>query len=115
MYANRARCREFDSRSGEFRWDGRIELAQAIRELAQELEFHEAGNTAREQVEAATLSAKIDLVYMRWGVLSIGGLLIDGQEVTPELLYQSGPEELLREIVDRIKSECGLSDDDRKN
>lgn len=93
----------------------RIELAQAIRDLAQQLEFHEAGNTAREQVEAASLSAQIDLVYLRWGVLSIAGVSIDGEEATPERLYQSGPEALLREIVDRIKNECGLSDDDRKN
>ncbi len=93
----------------------RIELAEAIRDLAQELECREAGSTAREQVEAAVLSAKIDQVYLRWGTLAITGLLIDGARATAESLYESGPEELRREIVERIKRECGLSDNDRKN
>lgn len=93
----------------------RIELAQAIRELAQELEFRQAGNTAKEQVEAAALSARIDLVYLEWGLAEVAGMSIDGEPATPQRLYADGPEDLTREIVNRIKSECGLTDEDRKN
>ncbi len=93
----------------------RIELAEAIREFGRELEFHQAGDSATDQVEAATLSANIDNVYLRWGLVSISGLQIDGASPTAELLFANGPEKLLREIVDRVKSECGLTDDERKN
>lgn len=93
----------------------RIELAQALRDLAQELEFQQAGESAREQVEAAVLSARIDRVYLRWALGGVSGLLIDGEPATADALFQSGPEGLLREIVDRIKRECGLTDDERKN
>jgi hypothetical protein len=94
---------------------GRIELAKDIRELSTELEFHQAGESAKDQVEAAILSARIDLVYLRWGLLAISGIEIDGELPAVDALYSRGPERLLREIVDRIKGECGLTDDERKN
>ncbi|MBS1873034.1 MAG: hypothetical protein JSU00_07455 [Acidobacteria bacterium] len=93
----------------------RIELAESIRDLAVALEYSRAGETAREQVEAAVLSAKIDQAYLRWGLAGVSGLLIDGQPPTADTLFERGPEDLLREIVDRIKCECGLTDDERKN
>lgn len=93
----------------------RIELAESIRDLATALDFHKAGESPRDQVEAASLSAQIDRVYLNWGLAGISGLLIDGELPTVEALYSRGPEDLLREIVDRIKLECGLSDDERKN
>ena len=93
----------------------RIELAQAIRDLAQELEFQQAGDSPKEQVQAAVLSARIDQVYLGWGLAGISGLLIDNHAATADALFASGPEELLREVVDRIKRECGLTDDERKN
>jgi hypothetical protein len=93
----------------------RIELAHAIRDLAQELEFHQAGESVPDQVEAASLSARIDQIYLCWGLVTVSGLRIDGNSTTANTLYAVGPEMLLREIVDRIKSECGLSDDERKN
>ncbi len=93
----------------------RIELAEAIRDLAVEREFHQAGESPKERVEAAALSAKIDRVYLSWGLVELEGLVIDGQPPSAEVLYSSGPEDLLREIVDRIKLECGLTDEERKN
>ena len=93
----------------------RIELAHSIRDLAQELEFHQAGESVQDQVEAATLSARIDRVYLEWGLVTVSGLVLDGGPPTASALYTIGPEALLREIIDRIKSECGLSDDERKN
>ena len=93
----------------------RIELAEAIRDLAQELEFRQAGESPKEQVEAAVLSSRIDRIYLRWGLVKISGLAIDGQPATADTLFADGPETLFREIVCRIKSECGLTDDERKN
>jgi hypothetical protein len=83
--------------------------------IRREQEFHEAGESAKDQVAAAELSARIDQVYLRWGLLAISGLEIDGELPTADTLFSRGPEGLLREIVDRIKGECGLSDDERKN
>ncbi len=93
----------------------RIELAEAIRDLAEELEFRQAGDGSGDQVQAAVLSAKIDTIYLRWGLRSVSGLRIDGEEPTPQILFSSGPEPLLREIVGRIRGECGLTDEERKN
>lgn len=93
----------------------RIALAEAIRELAAELEFQRAGSSAEDQVKAASLAARIDRVYLDWGVTAITGLRIDGHPATPERLFSDGPEALTREIVDRIKSECGLNEQERKN
>jgi hypothetical protein len=93
----------------------RIELAESLRDLAQELEFHQAAESAREQVEAASITARIERAYLKWGLAGLTGLHIDGRPANADSLYRSGPEDLLREILDRIKSECGLSEDERKN
>ncbi len=93
----------------------RIELAEAIRDLSQELDFQRAGTTPQERVAAAALAATIDREYLRWGLVAVSGLRIDGAEPAADNLYFAGPENLLREIVTRIKAECGLSDDERKN
>ena len=57
----------------------------------------------------------MDEVYLRWGLLRLEGLAIDGQAASIDELLERGPEELCREIVDRIKLECGLTDDEAKN
>lgn len=93
----------------------RIELAEAIRDMALELEFQQAGVSPKERVDAAVLAARIERVYLRWGLTAIRGLRIDGGPATAESLFSDGPENLLREIVEQIKRECGLTDDDRKN
>jgi hypothetical protein len=93
----------------------RIQLAQSIRELAQRLEFHQAGETVNEQVEAAAIAMGIDRAYLEWGLVRLEGMRIDGRQATAGTLFSAGPEDLTREIVNRIKSECGLTDDERKN
>ena len=45
----------------------------------------------------------------------IEGLEIDGAAATPENLVDDGPVELAMEILGRIKSECGMTEDERKN
>lgn len=93
----------------------RIELTRRIWDLAGRTEYLQAGNDAREKLEAALLAGEVDRTYLSWGLSRIEGLDIDGQPATPELLIASGPEELFREAVAAIKAECGLTEDERKN
>lgn len=93
----------------------RLELLRAVREAAGRREFLEAGESVAEKLEAAVLEQEMDEVYLRWGLQSIEGLTIDGQTASIPELLERGPEGLCREIVDRIKRECGLTDDEAKN
>ncbi|HEV1287594.1 MAG TPA: hypothetical protein VNU44_19885 [Bryobacteraceae bacterium] len=93
----------------------RIELARRIREIGRKMEYLEAGSDARETLEATVLAAEIDRAYLEWGLVSVEGLEIDGAAATPETLVDRGPVELAVEILGRIKSECGMSEDERKN
>ncbi|HEV8413385.1 MAG TPA: hypothetical protein VGQ49_07310 [Bryobacteraceae bacterium] len=93
----------------------RIELARRIREIGRNVEFLEAGQDPREKLEAAVLAAEIDRVYLQWGLEEMQGLSIDGEAATPAALIDKGPLELAKEILARIKRECGLSEDQRKN
>jgi hypothetical protein len=93
----------------------RNELIRELRELAQKVEFHEAGGGLREDIEAAAVSAEVDRLYLAWGLAGVEGLVIDGQEATPEALISAGPDDLSREAVSSIKAECGLSAEERKN
>jgi len=54
-------------------------------------------------------------VYLEWGLEEIEGLTIDGEQATPQALIEKGPMDLAREILGRIKRECGLSEGERKN
>jgi hypothetical protein len=93
----------------------RIELARKIREIGRKVEFLEAGKDPREKLEAAVLATEIDSVYLEWGLEEIQGLTIDGEAATPPALIEKGPLDLAKEMLGRIKRECGLSEDHRKN
>ena len=93
----------------------RIELARRIREIGRKIEFFEASGDAREKLEAAVLAGEIERAYLEWGLEEIEGLEIDGEAATPESLIERGPVELAAEVLGRIKAECGLSADERKN
>jgi hypothetical protein len=93
----------------------RIELARKIREICRKVEFLEAGQDPREKLEAAVLAAELDRVYLEWGLEEIQGLEIDGEAATPAGLIEKGPMDLAKEMLARIKRECGLSEDERKN
>jgi len=93
----------------------RIELARRIREIGRKMEYFEAGSNERETLEATVLSAEIDGAYLEWGLTAVEGLNIDGVAATPETLVDRGPVELAIEILGRIKSECGMTEDERKN
>ena len=93
----------------------RIELARRIRDIARKLEFLEASGDAREKLEAAVLQGEIDRAYLEWGLEGLEGLEIDGDAATMETLIERGPLGLALEIVGKIRAECGLNEDERKN
>ena len=93
----------------------RIELARRIREIGSKMEYLEAASDVREKLEAAVLASEIDRAYLEWGLVAIEGLEIDGAAATPESLIEAGPVELAAEILARIKAQCVLTEDERKN
>lgn len=94
---------------------GRLELLRAVREVSGRQEFAAAGESLGEQLDAAVLEQELDEIYLRWGLLGIDGLVVDGDAAEVETLVQRGPEPLCREIVDGIKRECGLMEEEIKN
>ena len=91
-----------------------FELTRRLREIAQKVEFLEAGSP-KERIDAALLTSEIDRLYALWGVVEVRGLDLDGVPATPESLAAVGPEELFREAIATVKAECGLTDAERKN
>ena len=92
----------------------RVELTRRLREIAQKVEFLEAGD-AKEKIDAALLTSEIDRLYALWGLREVRGLEVDGEAATPESLAAAGPEDLFREAVAAVKAECGLTETERKN
>src|SRR5271155_5368206 len=74
----------------------RMELSRKIRELSKQVEFLSAGSDVHQHLEANVLSHEIDDVFFAWGLVEIGGLTIDGEPATPELLATKGPDALAR-------------------
>lgn len=93
----------------------RLELMRRVRELAQRMEFAEAGSNFTDKVEASLLSLEVERLYLEWGLEWVSGLELDGSAATPQTLAERGPEELCREMIQAIKAECGLSEEERKN
>ncbi len=93
----------------------RMELMRTVRELAQRVEFLEAGDSPGERMAAALLWGEIDRLYVRWGLAEVRGLEIDGAAATPESLAEAGPEEVFREAAAAVRRECGLTEAERKN
>ena len=93
----------------------RLELSRRVRELTRKAGFLEAGTELGEKIEAGILMQEVDALYLRWGLVSLEGLRIDGEPATVDQLLERGPEELTREIIQAIKEQCGLSEAERKN
>jgi hypothetical protein len=60
-------------------------------------------------------AAEVEKIHLEWGLEGVEGLEIDGKAATVEDLIAKGPETLTQEIVRAIRSECGLSEAERKN
>ena len=93
----------------------RTELMRQIRELSRRMEFLEAGKEPADKMDAALVEAEIGRLYVSWGLRAISGLVVDGAEATPELLAESGPEDLFREALAAVQSQAGLTQEERKN
>jgi hypothetical protein len=93
----------------------RMELSRRVRELSRRVEFLEAGAKVQEKIEAGIVAQEIDAMYLRWGLVSVQGMTIDGEPADCERLIEKGPEELVSEIVGAVKAQCGLSEAEIKN
>ena len=93
----------------------RVALTRSVRALWQRLEYHGAGQAVDDSLTQAVLSAELDAEYLRWGLVAIEGLSIDGNPASIPTLIESGPEKLCQEIIAAIKREIGLNEDERKN
>lgn len=93
----------------------RIELLRKLRDLTKRVEFYQAGAQLDDKLEASIASSEVESLYITWGVTVIEGLSIDGIEATPEALIERGPESLAREAATLVRSQLGLSEEERKN
>jgi hypothetical protein len=93
----------------------RLELMRRVRELAVRAEFFEAGCDEKNRMEASLLGAEIDAIYIEWGLEEVKGLELDGAPASPQALVERGPESLVREALEAVRQECGLSEQERKN
>src|ERR1700733_6188452 len=60
----------------------RMELSRRVREISRKAEFLEASTELHEKIEANILAQEIDAMYVHWGLVSIEGLIIDGEPAT---------------------------------
>jgi hypothetical protein len=93
----------------------RVELMRQIRELTRRMEFLEASQEPGEKMDATLVQVEVNRLYLMWGLVKVSGLELDGAEATPAALAESGPEELFREALAAVKTETGLSGEERKN
>ena len=93
----------------------RLELAQQIREIGLKAEFLSASTDPRDQVDLAVIERKIECLYLQWGLVTVDGLLIDGEPATRQSLIERGPETLTNEILTCLRGEIALSEEERKN
>lgn len=93
----------------------RLELASRVRNASQALEFQKSGSGASDAIDASLTVGAIERLCLEWAVESVRGLVIDGEPADLLSLLEQGPEDLTREILDAIRSECGLSGEERKN
>ncbi len=93
----------------------RLDLMRKVRDLARQIEFLQAGPNPGDGMDAALLRAEIDQMLVRWGVVSVSGLAVDGAEATAEALIASGPEGVFQEALAAVRRQAGLTEEERKN
>jgi hypothetical protein len=110
-----AHCPEVRFRIRRLSLAGRIELLERVREAGGRLEFLQAGNEVVDTASAAAAQARIDELYVRWGLDSVEGIDIDGEPASTESLLSRGPNRLAVEIAELVRAEIFLSEEERKN
>lgn len=93
----------------------RIELAKMLREIGLQGAFHAAGKGIEDQIEASIAHHEIDRIYLRWGLMEVKGLTIDGAPADPAAVVERGPEPLVAEILTAIREQTTISKEERKN
>lgn len=92
----------------------RITLTQKLHDLTARNEFL-AGGRELQQLELVLADLLVQKALIEWGLAAIEGLKIDGKSPTTDLLIESGPEKLVAEIAQAIRTRCGLTEEERKN
>ena len=80
----------------------RLEMIQQVKERAKKLEFHQAGDSLEDNLSSSLLAGEIERLYLDWGLHGVEGLEIDGAPATKESLFESGPEQLCKEIIEAV-------------
>jgi len=93
----------------------RLQLATQLGELLSKQEFLLSSERVVDKAEAGRLALEIDRQFIKWGLVEIGGVEIDGSLPGIDTVIEAGPEALVREVVAAIRRECGLTEDERKN
>jgi hypothetical protein len=93
----------------------RRDLTSRVRSMLNKARFHALSGVAEEEMEASLLSLDADRMLLDWGLLEVTGLRIDGEAACVRSLIEAGPEELCREIAERIRHDCQLTEQERKN
>lgn len=92
----------------------RIELTKRLHELTLKHEFLAKGDELH-HLELALADLLVQKLFVEWGLARVDGLDIDGSPATVDSLIEKGPERLVAEIAARVRHECGLTDEERKN
>jgi len=79
------------------------------------MEFLAGAGGGGEKMDAGLAQAEIERLYVTWGLKAVSGLVVDGEPATPEVLAETGPEDLFREALALVRAETGLNEEERKN
>lgn len=93
----------------------RIKLLRDLHGLYREVEFSNAGDSKSERLHAQLSSLRVDEVFLRWGVLAVEGMIVDGRPIAVEGLSEFAPLRLVTEILSRIRECIALNLDEEKN
>ncbi len=93
----------------------RMELVRLIRETGEKLAFYTAGDSVLDTAHAGEIRARMDGLYLRWGLEEISGMTIDGEPISLENLMDRAPDALAREVVEAIQGELFFDENERKN
>ena len=92
----------------------RIELAKKARELAHQYEFMGTGNAA-DHWGAVLTDLLVRRMYLLWGLVAVRGLNVNGVPAEAESLADFGPEQLADEVIEILRNDLGLTENERKN
>ena len=65
--------------------------------------------------EIEILKRDINTALLKWGVVKISGMVIDGALASVAEVILQGPEELVDDLVVQLQKQLALSEQERKN